>query len=153
MREMRDWGVPEDRVAGLHRHYSADGARDPGTVKERMLTDWVYRLPAVRLAQRHSKAGGSAYLALVPRGEGMPAGHACDVNAIFGVPGRAETIGERARRISITNAVVAFATSGKPGWPSATAANLHAFSFGNESFDATSDYSQLLELWDGITRP
>jgi para-nitrobenzyl esterase len=154
--EMKEWGIPRDRIAGLHRRYAINGDVDvdPGTAKERMLTDWIYRLPAARLADAHSKAGGSAYLATVPRVGSTPAGHACEVNALFGIPGPAETAGERVRRSSITEAVIAFASHGKPGWPSAKANHLEAFSFGEgASSAATSDYTQLLELWDGISRP
>lgn len=151
--EMKEWGIPLDRIAELHQRYANDGDVDPGTAKERLLTDWIYRLPAARLADAHSKAGGRAYLAAVPRVGSSPAGHACEVNALFGIPGPAETAGEKIRRSSITDAVVAFANSGKPGWPSASADRLEAFSFGEGTSAATADYTVLLELWDGISRP
>lgn len=151
--QMKEWGIPADRIGGLHRHYSDDGTKDPGTAKERMLTDWIYRLPAARLAQAHSKAGGAAYLATVPGTDTTPAGHGCDVNAIFGIPALTETAAEKTRRSSITEAVVSFATTGTPGWPKATVDRLHAFSFGTGASGATSDYTELLELWDGISRP
>lgn len=150
---MEEWGIPGERIASMHWHYSDGGNEDPGTAKERLLTDWIYRLPAARLAQAHSKAGGSAYLALVPRVGQTPAGHACEVNALFGIPCSVETPGEKIRRSSITDSVVAFATRGQPGWAAATGDRLHAFSFGDGAFDATADYTLLLELWDGITRP
>lgn len=152
-REMKDWGIPADRIPSLYNHYSEKESESPGTAKERMLTDWIYRLPAARLVQAQAMAGGSAHLAAVSRVDAKPAGHGCDVNAIFGIPAPSETAAEAARRSSITEAVVAFVTTGEPGWPAATTSDLHAFSFGDQGLDATADYSLLLELWDGISRP
>lgn len=152
-REMKDWGIPADRIPSLYNHYSEKDSDSPGTAKERMLTDWIYRLPAARLAQAQAMAGGSAHLAAVSRVDARPAGHGCDVNAIFGIPAPSETATEAARRSSITEAVVAFITTGEPGWPAATTGDLHAFSFGDQGFDATADYTQMLELWDGVSRP
>ncbi|MFJ6453963.1 carboxylesterase family protein [Paenarthrobacter sp. NPDC091669] len=151
--EMKSWGIPFERIAQLHQHYSSTGKTDPGSLKERMLTDWIYRLPALRLAQAHARAGGLAYLAMVPRAGEKPASHACDVNAIFGIPAAAETADESTRRAAITSAVVAFATTGQPGWAEVRGNELNASSFGDEKLDATLNYTLLLELWDGISRP
>ena len=98
-------------------------------------------------------AGGSAHLAVVSRVDAKPAAHGCDVNAIFGIPAPSETAAEAARRSSITEAIAAFVTTGEPGWSAATTSDLHAFSFGDQGLDATADYTLLLELWDGISRP
>ena len=41
-KEMKDWGIPADKIPSLYNHYSENETQAPGAAKERMLTDWIY---------------------------------------------------------------------------------------------------------------
>lgn len=61
---------------------------DPGRRRRRLMTDYVYRLPAARLVTAQRDAGGRAALTEFPRsaGQGLPAAHGADLGALFSPP-------------------------------------------------------------------
>ena len=99
---------------------------------ERVQSDWLFRMPSLRLAEAHVGAGGSAHVydltyAAPANGGALGACHGMDVSLTFGVfdrlglggmlfgpdvPPEAEAISAWWRR-AWTN----FATTGDPGWP------------------------------------
>jgi para-nitrobenzyl esterase len=104
---------------------------DAGTLYELVLSDWLFRMPSLHLAQAHAAAGGLTYLYEVtyeaPVG-GFGACHAIDVPLVFGVqadlgrmlfgpqpPASAVTLGNLMRA-----QWAAFAADGDPGWPQYT---------------------------------
>lgn len=121
--EVEALGVDRARAEEIVEHYAGlppapDGepGASPGLVRQRMLTDWIYRLPAARIALVQAAAGGTAHLAMTGRADGRIAGHACDAAPLVGAatPGRG---GAGARRdAQITGTVLDFATTGRPGW-------------------------------------
>lgn len=147
------WGIPPKDIPGLMEAYSAQGST-PGEVKERLLTDWIYRLPAARLAQAHAAAGGTAHLAVVPGADGKSAPHACEVAALFGNPAPDQRLaGEQRRDAAIFEAFIRFATTGEPGWQPVSPGSLEASAFGASGIDAGADYASILKTWEGIERP
>lgn len=103
---------------------------DPGQLYEVVRSDWLFRMPSLRLAEAQLAAGGAAYLYELTwpapgMGGGLGACHGLDVplvlgNLTAGQPAllvgepttEAQAVSEQMRR-----AWVAFATTGDPGWP------------------------------------
>ena len=104
---------------------------DAEMLYELVLSDWLFRMPSLHLAQAHAAAGGATYLYEVtypaPVG-GFGACHAIDVPLVFGAhadlarillgrepPASAVTLGNLMRA-----QWAAFAADGNPGWPQYT---------------------------------
>jgi para-nitrobenzyl esterase len=103
---------------------------DPEELHEVVRSDWLFRMPSLRLAQAQVEAGGAAYLGELTwpapgMGGDLGACHGLDVPLVLGnlTAGRpalligeptdaAETLSQQMR-----TAWVAFATTGDPGWP------------------------------------
>ncbi len=113
---------------GEAAYRNAFPAADAATLYELVLSDWLFRMPSLHLAQAHAAAGGQTYLYEVtyqaPVG-GFGACHAIDVPLVFGVhaglgrmlfgpepPASAVTVGNLIRA-----QWAAFAADGDPGWP------------------------------------
>jgi para-nitrobenzyl esterase len=147
--EVKSWNIDSGRAQSLVAHYLAQSV-NLGNAREALLTDWIYRLPAARLAETQSHAGGRAYLAMVCRADAAAA-HGSDVMAIVGNVDKSSATAA-ARSEEIIGAVLRFATGADPGW-SEFANSATAKSFGNDLFDATQAYQEVLDLWKGIDRP
>ena len=120
-----------DGAGGERAYRTAYPAADAETLYELVLSDWLFRMPSLHLAQAHASAGGRTYLYEVtyeaPAG-GFGACHAIDVPLVFGVysdlgqmlfgaepPAGAVTLGNLMR-----SQWTAFAADGDPGWPQYT---------------------------------
>jgi para-nitrobenzyl esterase len=118
-------------AAGEAAYRTAYPGADADTLYELVLSDWLFRMPTLHLAQAHAAAGGRTYLYEVtyeaPAG-GFGACHAIDVPLVFGVhadlgrmlfgpepPASAVTLGNLMRA-----QWAAFAADGDPGWPQYT---------------------------------
>ncbi|WP_172193366.1 carboxylesterase family protein [Actinomyces faecalis] len=172
--EIEDLGVERTQAEALVTHYASlpetptgEAGSTPGLVRQRMLTDWIYRLPAARAALAQAAAGGTAYLAMTGRADGAQAGHACDGPGLLGASWPQSTPAMRARDDQVRGWVLDMATSGDPGWPAlptgeALAARRAeelalgqgaAVAVAGEDFDAAGDYRTMTELWRGVDRP
>jgi para-nitrobenzyl esterase len=118
--------------AGGERAYRiAYPEADADRLYELVLSDWLFRMPTLHLAQAHAAGGGRTYLYEItypaPEGE-YGACHAIDVPLVFGVysdlaemlfgpepPASAVTLGNLMR-----SQWAAFANQGDPGWPQYT---------------------------------
>jgi para-nitrobenzyl esterase len=143
--------VPRDRAQEVLDVYAAAGG-DLGDLRERLLTDYVYRLPAARLARAQSAAGGRAHLLLIGGADGEPAAHGSDVPALVGRSMPGATDAARARDERITQIVAAFVRDGTVSWDP-VGAGVVAGSVGEVHGDATEQYVRVLRTWDGIHRP
>jgi para-nitrobenzyl esterase len=103
--------------------------KDAGGLFETVISDWLFRMPTLHLAQAHAVSGGSTYLyeltAQAPIGP-FGACHGLDVPLVFGAYGQGISalltgpcpppdfvaLGDLMRREWLT-----FAASGSPGWP------------------------------------
>lgn len=123
-------------------------------VHRRVLTDWVYRLPSIRLANAVTAAGGRAYLSTVGRVDGGFAAHGVDVPGLFSRSLPDDTPAAASRAAEITQAVRRFVADDMP-WAATGGENgtTIARSFGEPTYDAGSDYARVHERWSGVLRP
>jgi para-nitrobenzyl esterase len=118
---------PQPGGAGAYR--AAYPEADAGRLYELAYSDWLFRMPTLRLAEAHATAGGRTYLyELAYPAPGAPLGacHGLDVPLVFGtlhadfgrmlfgdpVPGAAVRLGEQMRADW-----TAFAAGQLTGWP------------------------------------
>jgi para-nitrobenzyl esterase len=101
-------------------HVTGEGSLT--AVRTAFLTDAVYRFPATRLADSHTRAGGRAYRYLFsaqPFGATMGAFHAVDLAYLFdklSTPAL-DTAENRSAQHALYTAWSRFAATGDPGWP------------------------------------
>lgn len=142
--ELAGNGVPDDRQEPLLTRY-AEGAGDLAETRERVLTDWIYRLPGARLLRARAGAVGRTY-AVEFRGDGGgPLGHGADIPLYFPTDEAAAVRGE-AIRASISE----FAATGRTSWPE----------YGGDGYvrvvggaDECGLFDPMLEAWEGVVRP
>ncbi|ASN19974.1 carboxylesterase family protein [Arthrobacter sp. YN] len=144
-----EWGVDHETATAIVSPYTQESA-SMGEVRERLLTDWIYRLPAARLVEAHTAGGGRGYLSLIGRADGKPAAHGCETSGIFGRQPENETGPERHRAAEITRAVIDFVRTGNPGWHSGVD---EARTFGDSGINAGETYRSILSRWAGVARP
>ncbi|MCP3469011.1 carboxylesterase family protein [Bradyrhizobium sp. CCGUVB1N3] len=169
--------IPERRealAAEMDRFFQGKGdaifasyrARAPGAdlaqLREQFLTDVVYRLPAVRTALAHAHSGGAAYLFRfdwAPAGElsSFGAAHGFDEPFVWGVepsdklPLMAGSHNAAMVARQMSDALVAFARNGAPGWPAVAAPSpLSKIFGGGEEIAALDDL--LLTTFEGADR-
>jgi para-nitrobenzyl esterase len=134
----------------------------PGDLLGALITDWFFRIPAIRLAEAHRKNGGTPYLYEFawrsPLFSGrFGAAHAVEIGFVFDNLGRegAMTLAgnepPQALADVMHKAWVTFATSGTPGWSPYDAGERTVMRFdgggGTVVLDPAADVRQ---LWDGI---
>jgi len=99
----------------------------PGDLLDTVITDWFFRIPAIRLAEAHAKNGGSTYMYEFawrsPLFNGrFGAAHAVEIGFVFdnlGRDGAMTLAGDSPPQVladAMHKAWVAFATNGTPGW-------------------------------------
>jgi para-nitrobenzyl esterase len=162
--ELVGWGLRASAAARIVGHYRA--GRDPDATREALLTDYVYRLPAARLAAAHAAAGGRGWLVeLAPcPSVGPRAPHGMETALVLGShldpvaarvagypPGRDET---RERLSAALRARLgAFVRDGDPGWPPAVGAQPVLVAADDELAVAPARYAAALRVWEGVDRP
>jgi len=152
--EVAGWHVPERRAREIVATYrAAIGTAAPGLLRERLLTDYIYRLPAARLTQSHAAAGGRAHLLLIGGVDGSPAGHACDAAGLVGRHLPDSTPAAQDRDDAIAGLVLDFVTGVELPWPATGADALTAGSVGQPEMDAAAVFARTLRIWDGVARP
>lgn len=146
--EFAQLGIDAQNANRLATSYCANypGA---GEARTAALTDWIYRLPAARLARAQAGAGGSAYLAVVSGPDPATRAHGSDVAAYFGNATDPRT---SARDKGLAATLARFVVSGTTGWRECSADSLRAGIPGapgmlSEAYDAVD------ELWAGVGRP
>jgi para-nitrobenzyl esterase len=129
----------------------------PGDVYAVILTDAAFRMPAIRLAEGQSAAGGTAYVYEFgwrsPAG-GLGACHALELPFVFDTLGSAEpmTGPEPPQPLAdrMHAAWVAFATSGDPGWHPYDTATRKVMTFDHPVSSVVEDPRPAERLlWDG----
>jgi para-nitrobenzyl esterase len=112
---------------GARRYRQAFPELTPNALRETALSDWMYRMPALHLAEAADRGGARVWLYELRWGFGpRGASHGLDTLLLFGttdVEGEVSAAGPvplaEARRLSdvIRADHLAFATAGDPGWP------------------------------------
>jgi len=134
----------------------------PGDLLSALITDWFFRIPAIRFAEAHASNGGSPYAYEFawrsPLFNGrLGAAHAVEIGFVFDNLGRdgAMTLAGDAPPQALADAMhrawIAFATIGAPGWSSYDARERTVMRFaaagGTVVIDPAANERQ---LWDGI---
>lgn len=148
--EVASWGVSADRAASIVAAY-ASGVDDLGVVREHLLTDWIYRMPAARLAQARAGHAVPAYLAEIRGADGAPLGHAGDVRFAFTPAEAFDDAAERAHAAALQSALIRFAVDGDPGWaPHALGGDAAVIAGGVQVQQGVFDHA--LQRWEGVAR-
>jgi para-nitrobenzyl esterase len=135
----------------------------PAQLRERFLTDAIYRVPAVRTALTHTAVGGQAFVYRFdwtsPVFDGrLGAMHGLDEAFVWGVtdPAQAGLLEDTPETRSIahemTTALFQFAASGNPGWPAYAAGEPTTRLFGATGEKLAEVDSAFLEAWNGVAR-
>lgn len=151
--ELERYGVPAARAQELAADYRADAADDLALARERLLSDYIYRLPAARLAATHAAAGGQAHLLMVGAIEGGIAGHAYDAAALLGWHMPDVSAATAANEDRIFALVLDFVCAAELPWPAVASDTVIAGSVGDLRRTATEQYGELLTRWRGLPRP
>ncbi len=121
------YGMPVDETLATYRAIRKNAT--PGELLATIITDWYFRIPAIRLAEAHAQQGtGTTYMYEFawpsPSFDGrLGACHALDVPFIFdnldkeGYEGLAGTHPPQQVADAMHTAWIAFTTSGNAGWP------------------------------------
>ena len=152
--------LPVERALTLYR--ASRPQATAGDVLSALITDWFFRIPAIRLAEAHARNGGSAHMYEFawrsPLFDGrFGAVHALEIGFVFDNLGRAGDMtlagGEPPQALAdvMHRAWVAFAISGAPGWSPYDLHERTVMRFdgtgGTVVADPAADERQ---LWDGL---
>jgi para-nitrobenzyl esterase len=134
----------------------------PGDLLSTLITDWFFRIPAIRLAEAHARNGGSPYLYEFawrsPLFDGrFGAAHAVEIGFVFDNLRREGGLGltgdeaPQALADVMHRAWVAFATNGSPGWSPYDSAARSVMRFDGAGGTIVTDPAATeRRLWDGI---
>jgi para-nitrobenzyl esterase len=134
----------------------------PGDLLSAVVTDWSFRIPAVRLAEAHARNSATAFVYEFawrsPMFDGkLGACHALDVPFVF--DNLDQTIGARmtggrapqALANAMHQAWVAFASNGDPGWPPYTDAHRAVMRYEEDGGSLVMDPAAAeRQLWDDV---
>jgi para-nitrobenzyl esterase len=134
----------------------------PGDLLGALITDWFFRIPAIRLAEAHLRNGGSPYVyefawrSRLFNGR-FGAAHAMEIGFVFDNLGRegAMTLAGNEPPQPLADAMhhawVSFATSGAPGWSAYDARERTVMRFAETGGTVVMDpAARERQLWDGI---
>jgi para-nitrobenzyl esterase len=136
---------------------------NPARLRERFLTDAIYRVPALRTALAHKAAGGQAFVYRFDWESPVMAGklgacHGLDEAFVWGEtdPAKIELVEDtpQTRQISeeLNLALRRFAATGDPGWPVYAPGTASTRLFGAPGVTLAEVDSTFLAAWDGVER-
>ncbi len=151
-------GLPQRAV---DRYRSTRPGASAGDLLSAVITDWFFRVPAVRLAEAHTANCGRTHLYefawRTPVLEGrLGACHSLELPFVFdtlaaeGVSLRAGPEPPQSLASAMHGAWVAFARSGDPGWPCYDLERRTTMRFGDRCEVLADPGSDERRLWDGI---
>jgi len=155
----RHRGLTADAI-GVYRASRPDSSA--GDIQSALVTDFTFRIPAVRLAEAHSRSGGTPYAYELawrsPMFDGrLGACHALEIPFVFDnleTAGLSAMTGDRppqALADAMHRAWVTFAREGNPGWPSYADDNRAVMTFDRNGGAMVVDpASAERRLWDGV---
>jgi para-nitrobenzyl esterase len=164
----------EDGVVRRARRLLGDAAADvvaayrasrpevgPGELFSALMTDWVFRIPALRLAEAHVRAGGRAHVyefrwASTAFDGRLRSCHALDIPFVFDVLDKASArmfTGPGAPQelaTAMNGAWAAFAHTGDPGWPAYEPDTRLTQVFDTERAVVADPRAAERRVWDGL---
>lgn len=128
-RALAAYGLPAER--GLAAYRAMHPGASPGDLLAAVQTDWVCRIPGIRLAEAHAGGSGATYMYEFAWRSPLAGGifgacHAAEIPFVFDTLDRgAEQVAggllgaspPQALADAMHRAWIAFATTGDPGWP------------------------------------
>lgn len=152
--ELIGWNINRDKAEEISSAYQLNTNGDLAKSRERILTDWIYRLPAARLLETLSSSSSKVW-ALEFRGDGKnEMGHGDETTAIF--DRFAKRIGKEPNPLfkeELQSAILAFAINDDPGWTNYDPMNRVTKIMGLKSTSESDVFSSMLNLWQGVERP
>lgn len=150
-------GRTEEEISNINKYLDRYGDMEDYLAKSRILSDIFYRMPSIKLAQSHAKAGGgSTYMYMFEKRNSnmdiLGAVHSQELPYVFLNYNDYETYGEIDRNLAckISDAWVNFARTGRPSaqWPEYDENSRQTMVFGDDgSLNIVSDpYSKEREL-------
>jgi len=134
-------GASPAHAATLMRDYAED-ARGVLSANDRLLSDWMYVLPAARTAIAQAQAGGAAWLGEIHRGAVTP--HGADVTDLFPQAEDATSV--------VCDMLLTFANSGNPGWSAVKPTQPSGVLISDGEVSGVVGLAGVLERWQGIKR-
>lgn len=152
------YGLPVAETLALYR--SSHPSATPGDLLEALITDWFFRIPAIRLAEAHVAGPGATYMYEFawrsPQFDGrLGACHSLEIAFVFDNLDREDNeplMGTNApQQLADTmhRAWIAFASSGNPGWPQYDLSHRATMRFDTTSALVDDPGSATRKLWEG----
>jgi para-nitrobenzyl esterase len=153
------YGLPVSETIATYRAIRSGASA--GELLAAIVTDWFYRIPAIRLAEAHTKGSGSIYMyEFAWRSPGfdglLGACHALEVPFVFDTldKGGFEVLlgAEPPQQLAdvMHAAWVSFATRGDPGWPQYDLYQRATMRFDTTSALVENPQSAERVLWEGL---
>lgn len=151
-------GLPPE--AGLAAYQAMLPDAGPGDLFSAVMTDWYWRVPALRVAEAHATAAGRTHVyefgwrspAFAGR---LGAGHALEIGFVFDTLGRVtpRLYGDappQALADTMHKAWVDFAATGDPGWPRFDLSTRSTMHFDTVSAVVEDPMKTVRTLWAGV---
>jgi para-nitrobenzyl esterase len=161
MGAIADYDLPVSETIAAYR--VAHPGASPGDILAAIQTDWYWRMPAIRLAEAHSKRGATTYMYEFawrsPQFDGrLGACHALDVPFVFDTLGEAtEPLWGRTPPQHLANTMhaawVGFAKDGCCRWPKYDAKRRATMRFDAASGVVADPHAEARTLWEGTLAP
>jgi para-nitrobenzyl esterase len=152
------YGLPVEAALAAYR--AGQPSASPGDLLAAVMTDWYWRIPAIRLADAHAKNGSATHMYefawCSPQFNGLlGACHALEIAFVFDTLGNgtAPLMGtDPPQQLADTMhaAWVAFATTGDPGWPKYDLDRRATMRFDRTSEVVDDPRSAERTLWAGV---
>ncbi len=153
------YGLPVEKTIATYRAARPDARA--GDLFEALVTDWFFRIPAIRLAEAHTRGNGRTYLYEFawrsPQFDGrLGACHALEIPFVFdtldkeGYEGMMGNSEPQQLADAMHTAWVNFATRGDPGWPQYDSARRTTMCFDTAQELLDDPRSAERVLWEGL---
>jgi para-nitrobenzyl esterase len=155
LEQMCSWGIPQEKSGIIAGAYQAKyvGVELP-ELRERMLSDYIYRLPAARLLEAQAEVPGKCWGLEFVGTKDAPMSHGFEVPALFeGTAKLRNVTPDPDFRQEFQTAIVNFVTSGDPGWEAYGDKHKSVKLMGKKSELVPFYYEELLQIWSGVERP
>lgn len=148
------YGLSEKSIQ-TYRNNRPDSS--PGDVLSAIITDWFYRIPALRVAEKHEKTyvyefawGSPAYNSLLDACHGIELGFVFDNITDMGFTKMLGNHPPQQLATTVHKAWVDFATHGNPGWDTYDPNNRVSMQFDIVSQITVDDRADERSVWNGI---
>jgi para-nitrobenzyl esterase len=153
------YGLPVEKTLATYR--SSRPNASPGELLSALVTDWFYRIPAIRLAEAHTKSKSATYMYEFawrsPQFDGLlGACHSLEIAFVFDTldkEGLEPVMGANPpQQLADTMhaAWATFATTGDPGWPEYDLSRRATMRFDTSSAVVDDPHSAERVLWEGL---